>query len=93
MRAGLSGSPSRMAAGLRPAIFLVELDSRETGADREEQKRDLELALAEGARRRVAIAAARLGDKEALKVVYPAGMSNDIIGRENGVLAVPRKWI
>ena len=60
---------SRVAAG----DLLVELDSRETGADREEQKRDLESALAEGARRRVAIAAARLGDKEALKVVYPAG--------------------
>ena len=76
-----------MAAGLRPAIFLLNSTSRETGADREEQKRDLESALAEGARRRVAIAAARLGDKEALKVVYPAGMSNDIIARENGVLA------
>ena len=76
-----------MAAGLRPAIFLLNLTLRETGADREEQKRDLELALAEAARRRVAIAAARLGDKEALKVVYPAGMSNDIIARENGVLA------
>ena len=74
---------SRVAAG----DLLVELDSRETGADREEQKRDLESALAEAARQRVAIAAARLGDKEALKVVYPAGMSNDIIGRENGVLA------
>jgi hemolysin D len=74
---------SRVAAG----DLLVELDSRETGADREEQERDLESALAEAARRRVAIAAARLGDKEALKVVYPAAISNDIIARENGVLA------
>ena len=43
-------------------------------------------ALAEAARRRVAIAAARLDEKGALKVVYPAGTSVDIIARENGVL-------
>ena len=72
---------SRVEAG----DLLVELDSRETGADREEQKRDLESALAEAARRRAAIAAARLGG--VLKIVYPAGSSEDIIARENGVLA------
>ena len=74
---------SRVQAG----DLLVEFDSRETGAEREEQKRDLESALAEGARRRAAIAAARLGEREALRVIYPAGTSGDMAARENGVLA------
>ena len=74
---------SRVQAG----DLLVEFDSRETGAEREEQKRDLESALTEGARRRAAIAAARLGEGEALKVIYPAGTSGDMAARENGVLA------
>src|SRR5208337_5170703 len=72
---------SRVEAG----DLLVELDSRETGADREQQKRDLESALAEAARRRVSIAAAQLGDREALRVTYPAETSSDIIARENSV--------
>jgi hemolysin D len=67
--------------------LLIELDARETAADREEQRRDLESALAEGARRRTAIAAARFGEKEALKVIYPAGTGEDVIARENAVLA------
>ena len=58
---------------------------RETGAEREQQKRDLEAALAEGTRRRSAIAAARFSEKDAPKVKYPAGISADIIARENGV--------
>ena len=74
---------SRVEAG----DLLVELDSRETSADREEQKRDLESTLAEGVRRRAAIAAARFGETGAPKVSYPAGISEDIIARENGVLA------
>jgi len=47
----------------------------------------LESAVAEGARRRAAIAAACLGEKEALNVTYPAATSSDIIARENAVLA------
>jgi hemolysin D len=74
---------SRVDAG----DLLIELDSRETGAEREQQKRDLEAALAESMRRRIAIQAARLGDKQALKLIYPAGTSEDIILREKSVLA------
>ncbi len=67
--------------------LLVELDSRETAADRDQQKRDLESALAEAARRRVAIGAARLDDKEALGVTFPTGTSDDVCAREKSVLA------
>jgi hemolysin D len=74
---------SRVDAG----DLLVELDSRETGADREEQKHDLESALAEAARRRNAIAAALLGSKPAPRVTYPPGTSEHIMARENTVLA------
>ena len=74
---------SRVEAG----DLLIELDAREAAADREEQRRDLESAFAEGARRRAAIAAARLGEKEAMRVTYPGGTSSDIIARENAVLA------
>lgn len=74
---------SRVEAG----DLLIEFDSRETGAEHEEQKRDLESALAEAARRRAGIAAARLAGTRALKVAYAAGTSESIIDRENGVLA------
>ncbi len=75
---------SRVKAG----DLLIELDSQETGADREEQKRDLELSQAEAERRRFAIAAARVNQKKlSLKVAYPEGTSSDIIDRENSVLA------
>lgn len=74
---------SRVAEG----GLLIELDARETAADQEEQKRDLESALAEVVRRRAAIEAARAGAKELPKVAYPAGTSHDIQARENAVLA------
>jgi hemolysin D len=67
--------------------LLVELDARETAADKEEQKRDLESALAEVVRRRGAVEAARSAGKELPKVTYPAGTSEDIEVRENAVLA------
>ena len=70
---------SRVAAG----NLLIELDSRETGADRKERERDLEASLAEAARRRVAIAAARSGSKEAPQVIYPEGTSKEIRARED----------
>ena len=74
---------SRVAVG----DLLIELDARETAADQEEQKRDLEFALAEVVRRRAAIGSARAGAKEPPKVAYPAGTSQDIQARENAVLA------
>src|SRR5208337_3588070 len=74
---------SRVAAG----DLLIELDPRETAAEREEQQRDLESAQAEAARRRGAIAAARSGAREPPQVSYPEGMSEDVRAREDGVLA------
>ena len=53
--------------------LLIELDARETAADQEEQKRDLEFALAEVARRRAAIEAARSGAKELPKITLSSG--------------------
>jgi hemolysin D len=77
-----------VANGTRVGVgdLLIELDARETAADQEEQKRDLESALAEVARRRAAIDTARSGAKELPKVIYPAGTSQDIQARENAVL-------
>jgi hemolysin D len=73
----------RVAAG----ELLIELDPRETAADRQEQHKDLESACAEAARRRVAIAAA-LSDARVPPIVgYPEGTENEVRGREDGVLA------
>ncbi len=74
---------SHVAAG----DLLVELDPRETAADREEQARDLESALAEAARRHVAIMAAPNDNPGTPIVTYPEGTSAEVQGRENGVLA------
>ncbi len=73
---------SRVAAG----DVLIELDSRETEADSRQRERDLQSALAEIARRRAAIAAARL-PKDAPKAAYPEDTSVDIRDREDAVLA------
>lgn len=67
--------------------LLVELDSRETDADRKQLLREHEAALAEAARRRVAISSARTGEVSVQPVDYPAGISPDIRMREDGVLA------
>ena len=77
-----------VANGSRVAVgdMLIELDARETAADQEEQKRDLESSLAEVARRRAAIETARTGTKEMPKIIYPLGTSQDIQARENAVL-------
>ncbi len=77
-----------VANGSRVAVgdVLIELDARETAADQEEQKRDLESSLAEVARRRAAIETARTGKNEMPKIVYPPGTSQDIQARENAVL-------
>lgn len=74
---------SRVLAG----DLLVELDPRETAAEREERFRELASARAEVARRRVAIAACRTGDREPPKVTYPDGTSEAVRMREDAVLA------
>jgi len=74
---------SRVAEG----DLLIELDSRETRADREQKQGDLESALAEAARRNVAIAVARAGGNKPPKVIYPEGTSEDVRARQDGVLA------
>ena len=74
---------SRVAQG----DLLIELDPRETAADQEKEKRDLEFALAEIARRRAVIGAAHAHAKELPKIAYPTGISQDIQARENAVLA------
>lgn len=74
---------SHVAAG----DLLVELDPRETAADRDQQARDLESNLAEAARRRAGIAAARALTEETPSVAYPEGTSEEIRARENAVLA------
>jgi hemolysin D len=74
---------SQVAAG----DVLVELDPRETAAERDQQARDLESARAEAARRRVAIMAANEDSPNTPSVGYPEGTSQEIQLRENGVLA------
>jgi hemolysin D len=74
---------SRVNAG----DLLVELDARETDADRKHQQREREAALAEAARRRVAIDAARAQTTSIPSVAYPDGISPEIASREDGVLA------
>ena len=67
--------------------LLIELDARETGADHDAQRRDHESALAEAARRRVAIRSARGELPAGPMVPYPPGVGEDIRAREAGVLA------
>lgn len=74
---------SRVEAG----DLLVELDARETDADRKHQQREREAALAEAARRRVAIASARGENAFIPAVRYPDGVSPEIRSREDSVLA------
>lgn len=74
---------SHVAAG----DLLIELDPRETAAERDQQARDLESALAEAARRRVAIKAAGDLSSNMPTVRYPEHTSEEIRAREDGVLA------
>jgi hemolysin D len=74
---------SHVAAG----DLLAELDPRETAADRDQQARDLESTLAEAARRRIAILAARPGNTGTPQVIFPENTSEEVRKRENGVLA------
>lgn len=74
---------TRVAAG----DLLIELDPRETEAEREDQERELEWARAEVARRRVSVAAARSGATEPPRISYPEGISEDVRAREDAVLA------
>lgn len=66
---------------------LVELDPTETGADREALARDLESARAETTRRHVAIASVGHHIFEPRTIAFPAGISDAIRRREDGVLA------
>ncbi len=74
---------SRVAAG----DLLIELDPRETAAERQAQHKELEGARAEAARRRGAIAAARSGAREPPLAGYPEGTDDDVRRREDSVLA------
>jgi hemolysin D len=74
---------SRVSAG----DVLVELDSTETGADREALARDLEATRAEAARRRVAIAEAVQNRFETPAIAFPAGTGDPVRRREESVLA------
>jgi hemolysin D len=74
---------SRVNAG----DVLVELDQTEAAAEREAQARDLEAAKAEAARREAAIAAAHGETLEPLPIAFPAGISEAVRHREEGVLA------
>lgn len=73
---------SRVKAG----DLLVELDPTEAVAEREAQARDLEAARAEIARRQGAIAAAISGKLEPVPIAFPAGVSDPVRRREQGVL-------
>jgi hemolysin D len=74
---------SRVNAG----DVLVELDPTESTAEREAQARDLEAASAEAARRKAAIATAQSAAMEPLPIAFPAGISEPVRRREEGVLA------
>jgi hemolysin D len=67
--------------------LLVELDPRETAAEREQRARELESARTEVVRRRAAIEACRAGEKEPPRVTYPEGTSEAVRTREDAVLA------
>ncbi len=73
---------SRVGAG----DVLLELDQTEAAADREAQARDLEAAKAEAARRETAIASAHTEALEPLPITFPAGISEAVQRREEGVL-------
>jgi hemolysin D len=66
---------------------LIELDATESDADRQAQASDLEAATAEAARRKTAIAAARSETREPVPIAFPAGISEPVRRREEGVLA------
>jgi membrane fusion protein, hemolysin D len=66
--------------------MLVELDPTELTAEREAQARDLEAARAEAARRMAAITAAQSGTLQP-HIEFPAGISEAVQNREQGVLA------
>lgn len=74
---------SRVSAG----DLLVELDPRETGADRDQQKREQEAATAEAARRRLAITSSRDEGTAVPSVAFPDSISPDIKAREHAVFA------
>jgi hemolysin D len=74
---------SRVNAG----DVLIELDATESDADRQAQASDLEAATAEAARRKAAIAAARGETMEPVPIAFPAGISEPVRRREEGVLA------
>jgi hemolysin D len=66
--------------------LLVELDPTEAVAERDAQARDLEAVRAEIARRQAAIAAALSGKLEPMPIAFPAGISDPVRHREQGVL-------
>ncbi len=74
---------SRVNAG----DVLIELDSTETAADRQAEATDLEAASAEAARRKAAITAAQTDAMAPVPVAFPAGISEPVRHREEGVLA------
>ena len=67
---------------------LVELDPTDSGADREAQKRDLEAARAEAARRRAAIkfALPANGDPAPAEIQFESTVSDNVRRREEAVL-------
>src|SRR6516162_6723336 len=64
--------------------MLLELDPTETAAEREAQRRDLEAAAAEAARRFAAIESARL--RHVVPIEFPPGTSAGLRRREEGVM-------
>ena len=72
---------SRVGAG----DVLLELDPTETAADQEAQKRDLESAGAEAARRRAAVEAAQ-SEQPAIPISFTPDISKPIREREEAVL-------
>ncbi len=74
---------SRVKAG----DVLLELDPTQASADRDAEARDLEAAKAEAARREAAIAATHEEALAPVPIAFPAGITDPVRRREEGVLA------
>ncbi|TAK48584.1 MAG: HlyD family type I secretion periplasmic adaptor subunit [Xanthobacteraceae bacterium] len=83
----IAGIFIRNGGTVKAGDTLVELDATETTAEREAQAVELEATLAEAARRRVAIRAARNIEAAPSPVPFPATTSDAIRAREQAVLA------
>jgi hemolysin D len=71
---------------IKAGEVLIELDSTESGADREALERDVQALQAEIARRELAMKLANMPEPKMASITFPAGLSGDVKARETYVL-------